>query len=900
MSNEYTYVSSGHIFLSDIAILPGLGDRAVPGDGPLDARVVAVGEAPGRHEHNFGQPFCGDAGLELDLYSLQFGHVDRGEWYITNVCKQRPPDNRDPRPDEIEYWRPVLVRELTHIQPDIILTLGAFATKWFLSESADLETLHGIPQTIDGTAFGLPRPLTIFPCFHPAGGIHDSNVIPQICADMAAFGRYLKSPYSHITDPYAGRENYQVLGNSSAQFIYDTVVRADWLGLDTEENGWCMTWSTSPGTGYFIFGTDKKALKALRDAMRDNPRSRANIRWIGIHNCLYDISILSHMGSTVPLLNLSDTMIGAFNRCLDPKGLKPLAYRHFGMRMEDYQGIVRPYNLAHELSYWSRVRTEFPSTATVPILEIKAGKPHLKKATSAARRAEGVFRDIAKNKRLKSGEPIDPRKRWDDTPDIIRDPIIAKLGDMPTATLRDAYDKEPARVIHYATRDADAGCRLVEEQYAQLNTESLYTVHNIDMSVVPMVERMQETGLYADVSHFKSLSDEFGSRMSVLSFQMREISGLPDLNPNSRDQIAHLFFDMLHFKPGHKTAGGQRYEVNDAVLEINKGRSPIIPVYAEYTELAKLKNTYCDKLPLYVGADGRLRFRISLTTVPSGRMATKSPNIMAIPSRSKMGLRVREGFIPTPESICGVRRVYYEIDESQIEMRVLADEAGEGLLRNIFRRREDMHVYTACRIFGLKPADVSKQLRGISKNIGFGTVYLITPKGQLDQMASFGITHLPSGEKITIDHTTRWIAEFWKLFPECKLYMDGLTQFARDHGYTVDMFGRKRYGQGVYSRIERVQMEAVRALCNHPTQSSAQGIMKRAMAGMWDGLPVFWNAGHYVEPIVQVHDSLLFECDADSVTVLDAFAQYVMANSTIISVPLMGESKTADNWAKCK
>jgi uracil-DNA glycosylase family 4 len=159
--------------------------NAVPGDGPVPARILFIGEAPGRNEDRRGQPFVGRAGSILDELLAGIG-IARSEVFITNIVKCRPPKNRDPVPAEIEACRPYLERQLAMIRPAVIVTLGRFAMRWVLEAHGfapgPIGEVHGRVFRLDG-AHG---EVAIVPVYHPAAAIYRPGLREDLQADFAA------------------------------------------------------------------------------------------------------------------------------------------------------------------------------------------------------------------------------------------------------------------------------------------------------------------------------------------------------------------------------------------------------------------------------------------------------------------------------------------------------------------------------------------------------------------------------------------------------------------------------------------------------------------------------------------------------------------------------------------
>lgn len=151
-------------------------EQFVPGVGPLSADVMLVGEAPGGQEVAQGEPFLGQAGQQLDRALDAIGH-DRGDLYITNLVKVRPPENRDPYVDEIDAWWPVLQAEIERVDPAVLVPMGSFATDQLLDAEGTITDLHGREFEVDGR--------TVVPSFHPAAALYDRSKVEEVESDLA-------------------------------------------------------------------------------------------------------------------------------------------------------------------------------------------------------------------------------------------------------------------------------------------------------------------------------------------------------------------------------------------------------------------------------------------------------------------------------------------------------------------------------------------------------------------------------------------------------------------------------------------------------------------------------------------------------------------------------------------
>ncbi len=304
----------------------------VRGEGSLPADLMWVGEAPGEHEDRSGRPFVGKAGIILD--SLIEDHLEplgirRRDLYLTNLVKERPPNNRDPLPEEIERDAPELAMELEACQPRLIVTLGRFATRRFLGEWADMETCHGMawPAQVG------EREVEVFPVYHPAAGLHNPDLYAYTAFDVENLARYLDG---ETQDRFGG----------SLQAGVDVVELPDYHEVRERESfaGPVTAVDTEGDTADPIcLSTTMKAGESVVIPAHLASRVSVALDTLGrvvMHHSLHDLPVLRAMGVNLRGGNVSDTMVMAYLLRMEPQGLKALARRRAGMAMRDYDEVV--------------------------------------------------------------------------------------------------------------------------------------------------------------------------------------------------------------------------------------------------------------------------------------------------------------------------------------------------------------------------------------------------------------------------------------------------------------------------------------------------------------------------------------------------------------------------------
>lgn len=445
---------------------------------------------------------------------------------------------------------------------------------------------------------------------------------------------------------------------------------------------------------------------------------------------------------------------------------------------------------------------------------------------------------------------------------------------------------------------------------------SMNNVARLDYNALPLILKMQAKGILIDPVHFANLSKYLKSECDRITEQVRSSTGFY-ANLGSPDQVADLLFS--HSKLGLKppphfkmTESGKRLVVNDEALSSIRSLHPSIALIQNFTECNKLRTSYSDVLPTLARSDGRVYTNLRVTRQVSGRISSSDPNLMAQPTRSDLGKKIREGFIAPKGRKLGT------LDLSQIEMRTAAHCSGAASMIDTFLRDGDIHVETAVRIFmpelatimGRMPnkkealaAGMTSTMRDSSKRLGFGVLFGLTPEGLHDQ-----ITTLTSSDSNLSDFEIRKILSEWPLERCAKLMNDWFDIYpemracilqehskARRYGYVWDLFGRIRWIPEARS-VHRWIMEAgMRQAFSMRISASATGFLKLAMAEINDKL----IEGKYkgaVDPLLSVHDELLSEADEDVVEEFLYDSNQITQRVVRLDVPIKCSTAYGDNW----
>ena len=608
------------------------------------------------------------------------------------------------------------------------------------------------------------------------------------------------------------------------------------IAIDTEgweHKPWCLSYSQKAGEGRVLRAVQTRGIEKFAESIEDHDA------FIILHNALHDLPVLRAMGIELP--HFIDTMIYAYLLGLEPQGLKPLAYRHAGMGQASYEEIISSAQLRLEAEWLERI----------PVPE---------KVKARGRKSKVGIRQW-----WKAQKP--------ETAALVSEPI-------PEATLDDVAHPEIA--INYAARDADCTLRIFPTLRDQIDAMGMTEVAAVDMAIVPMVDRMQTVGMLADLDHFRDLGTLIELSLTVLRSQIEAHAGEP-LNPASGDQVAALLFDKLHLSTGKRTKSGARFSTIDAHLEAIRDEHPIVGLILDWREADKLRGTYIEPMPGFIQADGRLHPHFRITRTATGRLSASDPNVLAFPKHSDLGKLVRMGFLAGPGHRLG------EWDLNQIEMRVMAHDSQDATMIAEFKSGIDKHVSTASRLFGVKPELIKEHERFAAKAVNFGILMGMTAVGLTAQF------HKQGQRQWTQDDCQRLLDEYFKLYSGVKAYVSGKHAEARRFGYVRDMWGRIRYIGGVHSPDRKVREEALRQAQATPIQSGAQGIIKRIMRALWPEI-VAMRQHAWVEPLLQIHDALIFEFDETVHRLLDETVMRAMRDTVTLRVPVTAKGTTAQRW----
>jgi DNA polymerase-1 len=432
------------------------------------------------------------------------------------------------------------------------------------------------------------------------------------------------------------------------------------------------------------------------------------------------------------------------------------------------------------------------------------------------------------------------------------------------------------RATAYAAEDADVTLRLHAALQPRVDGEPrLASVYrDIEMPLVPVLARMERTGVRIDVAELKRQSAEHAKRLHAIEQEAHGIAGRP-FNLDSPKQLQALLFDEFKLPALIKTPTGQP-STNEEALEAIADQHALPRLILEHRGLAKLKSTYTDKLPESVNPHtGRVHTRYNQAGAATGRLSSNDPNLQNIPIRTPEGRQIRRAFV-APEG-----RVILACDYSQIELRIMAHLSEDAGLLRAFADGVDVHRATASEVFATPLAEVSGDQRRAAKAINFGLIY---------GMSAFGLAR-----QLGLDRgqAQDYIGLYFSRYPGVREYMDRTREQAKARGYVETVFGRRLHLAEIRSRNQAQRAGAERAAINAPMQGTAADIVKRAMVSV-DA----WTTprADRIAMLMQVHDELVFEVEAGFVEEATAEIRRRMESAAELRVPLLVEAGVGPTW----
>ena len=428
--------------------------------------------------------------------------------------------------------------------------------------------------------------------------------------------------------------------------------------------------------------------------------------------------------------------------------------------------------------------------------------------------------------------------------------------------------------VCYEAYTAYAASGILENKLKETKMYQLFT--EIEMPLVFTLYDMEQNGVRVETEELKAYGDQLGGKIRELETSIYEMAG-EQFNINSPKQLGIVLFENMKIPGGKKTKTG--YSTAADVLEKLAPDYPIIDKILEYRQYTKLKSTYADGLAHYIGEDQRIHGKFNQTVTATGRISSTEPNLQNIPVRMELGRLIRKVFVPEEGY------VFVDADYSQIELRVLAHCSGDQHLIEAYKEARDIHRITASQVFHTPFEEVTNQQRRNAKAVNFGIVYGIS---------SFGLSQDLS---ITRKEAAKYIEDYFKTYPGIKAFLDNAVAHAKEQGYVVTLFGRRRPVPELSSSNFMQRSFGERVAMNAPIQGTAADIIKIAMVGVNKRLKSQKMKSRLV---LQVHDELLIEAYESELAEVKRLLKEEMEQAASLDVPLEVDMHTGSNWYEAK
>jgi DNA polymerase-1 len=434
----------------------------------------------------------------------------------------------------------------------------------------------------------------------------------------------------------------------------------------------------------------------------------------------------------------------------------------------------------------------------------------------------------------------------------------------------DADDEQAARAVLVHDLAAAQRTQLEERGLTDLLVD-------IELPLVRVLRETEAAGIKLDTRRLEEAARTILADAEVLE---REIWALADeeFMIGSPQQLAEVLFVKLGLS--RKRRGKTGFSTDARVLQAIRDEHEIIPKIERWRELTKLAQTYLEPLPTWINPDtGRLHTTFQQTNTATGRLSSINPNLQNIPIRTETGRVIRQCFIAEPGN------VLLSVDYSQVELRVLAHIAGEDVLKDIFRRGEDVHTETASAVFGLPAEQLDVGMRSKAKMVNYGIVYGLSAFGLADRL------------QIPQEEAQEFIDRYLERFPAVAQFMKDAVEQAEQHGYVSTLFGRRRQIPEIRARNWQTRKLGERLAVNSVIQGTAADIIKVAMVRAHDALA---GEGLRTRTILQIHDELLFEGPAEEAERARDIVCREMVAAAVLDPPLVVEAGIGPNWLDAK
>jgi len=443
---------------------------------------------------------------------------------------------------------------------------------------------------------------------------------------------------------------------------------------------------------------------------------------------------------------------------------------------------------------------------------------------------------------------------------------------MTDPTIEDVFEFTKAKTF-------DEACATLEKELEKRDLKKVY--ESIEKPLIPILENMKQNGVKIDIPYLEKLAAQYRKELGVLEKSIWKMAGA-EFNISSPKQLGEILFVKLGLKSRKKTAGGA-LSTKESELEKLADEHPIIGEILKYRELSKLLGTYLDTLPKLADKGSRVHPTFIQSGAVTGRMASKDPSIQNIPNKTELGRKIRDAFIAEK----GWKLVAF--DYSQIELRIAAFLSKDEKFVDIFRRGEDVHAAVAAQVFGVPVDMVTKAMRSQAKVINFGVMY------------GMGVNALRANLGTDRATAQKFYNGYFEKFSGLAAYLDSVKASALRTGYTETYFGRKRYFEGLTSKLPFIRAAAERMAINAPIQGTEADIVKIAMIRIDEYLKKK-SLVDKVKILMQVHDEIVCEAKEEVVSMIIPEIRNIMESvispKDIQGVTCVADAKWGDNWGE--
>ena len=454
--------------------------------------------------------------------------------------------------------------------------------------------------------------------------------------------------------------------------------------------------------------------------------------------------------------------------------------------------------------------------------------------------------------------PLPLRNDTEDQPKVVADSVEGRLV---SYLLNPEVAFNPTQPINWDAIKADS---------------SLWNLYQeVELPLSSILREMEQVGVRIDVPMLKQAETQLNEELQTLEQQIYTSAGVT-FNINSPKQVGEVLFDQLQLDAKAKKSKNGQYSTSEEILLTLKPKHPVVGLILAYRELKKLISTYISALPTYINpTTGKIHTTYNQTVTATGRLSSSNPNLQNLPIRSERGQLIRQAVIPDEGCF------FLSADYSQIELRLMAHFSQDPHLVQAFISGQDIHAATAAKIFNVPIENVTKDQRRQAKTANFGIIYGISAFGLAQQLDCSR-----SEAKALIDG-------YFAAFPGVIDYIERQKQLAREQGYAVTLFGRKRYLPDILSHNATVRSFAERNAVNSPIQGTAADIIKMAMVTIHHRLK---EEGLKTQMIMQVHDELNFNVPVNEVDRVREIVVSEMQNVVHLTVPLIADCGVGINW----